>query len=123
LRTLILVATLALAPVGSVAAQQEPPAAGRGAPAPVGNVESGRKLFSRYSCAACHGLEGQGAPTTGPRVAPDPMPFPAFARIVRTPPNQMPPYTEKVVSERELRDIYAFLQSRPRPAAPAVVPN
>ena len=123
MRTLILIAALALATVESVAAQQTPPA-GRGTPAPVGgNVENGRKLFARYSCSACHGLEGQGAPTTGPRVAPDPMPFPAFARIVRTPPNQMPPYTEKVISERELRDIYAFLQSRPRPAAPAVVPN
>ena len=123
MRTLIFVVTLALAPAGIVTAQQAPPAAGRGTAAPAGNAENGRKLFAKYSCAACHGLEGQGAPTTGPRVAPDPMPFAAFARIVRTPPNQMPPYTEKVVSEQELRDIYAFLQSRPRPAAPAVVPN
>jgi hypothetical protein len=28
----------------------------------------------------------------------------------------MPPYTEKVVSDAELADIYAFLQARPRPA-------
>jgi hypothetical protein len=29
----------------------------------------------------------------------------------------MPPYTEKVVSDAELVDMYAFLQARPRPAS------
>jgi hypothetical protein len=29
----------------------------------------------------------------------------------------MPPYTEKVISDRELADIQAFLQARPRAAA------
>jgi len=36
---------------------------------------------------------------------------------VRKPTREMPPYTDKVVSDQELADIYAFLQSRPRPPA------
>ncbi len=28
----------------------------------------------------------------------------------------MPPYTAKVVSDQELADIYAYLQSRPHPS-------
>jgi cytochrome c1 len=40
-----------------------------------------------------------------------------LARYVRKPLGEMPPYTAKVVSDQELADIYAFLQSRPRPPA------
>jgi hypothetical protein len=31
---------------------------------------------------------------------------------------EMPPYTAKVVSDQDLADIYAFLQSLPRPPDP-----
>jgi hypothetical protein len=34
----------------------------------------------------------------------------------------MPPFTEKVVSDAELADIYAFLQSRPRPKPVSEIP-
>jgi len=36
----------------------------------------------------------------------------------------MPPYTEKIVSDAELADMRAFLDSRPRPASiDALVPR
>jgi hypothetical protein len=35
----------------------------------------------------------------------------------------MPPYTEKVLSNPELADIYAFVQSRPRPPAVNSIPQ
>jgi len=41
---------------------------------------------------------------------------------VRRPANQMPPYTEKVVSNADLVNIHAFIQSRPAPPAAASVP-
>jgi mono/diheme cytochrome c family protein len=47
-------------------------------PAPAGNVENGKKLFVKNGCAGCHGLEGQGAPTSGPRIGPNPLPVAAF---------------------------------------------
>ena len=35
----------------------------------------------------------------------------------------MPPYTDKVLSNQELADIYAFLQARPRPPAVDTIPQ
>jgi hypothetical protein len=34
----------------------------------------------------------------------------------------MPPYTEKVLPDKELADIYAFLKSLPRPPAATSIP-
>ena len=70
--------------------------------------------------AGCHGLEGQGAPTSGPRITP-PLPLDAFIKYVRAPKNQMPPYTGKVMSDQELSDVRAFLAARPKPAAGTVL--
>ena len=58
----------------------------------------------------------------GSRLAPDPIPFSAFARYVRAPAGQMPPYTGKVLSDTELADIHAFLESIPQPPAVDSIP-
>jgi mono/diheme cytochrome c family protein len=85
--------------------------------APAGNVETGKKLFVSYGCYQCHGYEAQGSSATGPRLGPRPIAFAAFSRYVRQPTGQMPPYTVKVVSDADLTNIYAFVQSRPAPAS------
>jgi hypothetical protein len=41
---------------------------------------------------------------------------------VRKPTNQMPPFTEKVVTDADLANIYAYLQSRPMPQPAANIP-
>ena len=87
-------------------------------PAPAGNVEKGRLGFVRVGCAQCHGREAQGSPTSGPRLGPNGLPYPAFARYVRAPRLQMPPYTEKILPDADLADLYAFVQSRPKGATP-----
>jgi mono/diheme cytochrome c family protein len=79
------------------------------------NAENGKKLFTRDGCYQCHGREGQGSTMSGPRIAPDPVPFEVLLRYVRKPAGEMPPYTAKVISDQELADIYAYLQSRPHP--------
>src|ERR1700719_2955738 len=94
-----------------VEAAQEP----KPSDAPAGNAENGKRLFNKNGCYQCHGSEGQGSVMTGPRIAPDPVPFDVLAGYVRKPSGEMPPYTAKVVSDQELADIYAFLQSRPHP--------
>jgi ubiquinol-cytochrome c reductase cytochrome c subunit len=111
LRLLGIVVTLAASGAGG-AAQTPPPAA---------DVDAGRTVYVKTGCAACHGLEGQGAPTSGPRIAPNPLPLEAFVSYIRTPKNQMPPYTAKVITDDELRQVRVFLESRPKPAAATVL--
>lgn len=89
--------------------------------APAGHAENGRTLFRKNACSQCHGYEGQGG-TAGPRLGPGPIPFRAFVAYVRAPREEMPPYTAKVMSDEQLADVYAFLQSRPRPPAVENIP-
>lgn len=99
-------------------AQASPTAPGQSTPrAPAGNADRGREAYREKGCYACHGLEGQGSPATGPRLGPNPVPLVAFTRYVRGPAGGMPPYTEQVVSDAELADMHAFLQARPGPAS------
>jgi len=63
-------------------------------------------------CYTCHGTVGQGADRgTGPKIAPGPLPYLAFALQVRTPRLDMPAYRKEFVSDQELTDIYAYLSS------------
>jgi len=89
---------------------------------PSGNAENGKRIFNKNGCYECHGREGQGSTMTGPRIAPDPVPFEVLASYVRKPSGEMPPYTAKAVSDQELADIYAFLQSRPHPPTAKAIP-
>jgi mono/diheme cytochrome c family protein len=85
------------------------------APAPSGDARNGRKLFAADGCYQCHGYEAQGATPTGPRLGPRPIAFAQFSKYVRQPTGQMPPYTAKSIPDKDLTDIYAFLQSLPAP--------
>ena len=87
-----------------------------------GNAANGRKLFEDYGCYQCHGREAQGGLGTGPRLGPKPIPFVAVQKYVRQPTGQMPPYTAKVVSDKDVADIYAFLQSVKPPPPPKDIP-
>ena len=51
----------------------------------------------------------------GKRLAPDPMPWEAFAVFVRSSNRSMPPFSDKILSDNDLADIYAYLQSIPKP--------
>jgi ubiquinol-cytochrome c reductase cytochrome c subunit len=79
-----------------------------------GDVERGRQTFVRVGCYQCHGREAQGA-STGPRLGPNPLPLAAFTRAVRTPRNEMPPYSVKLLSDADLADVHAFAAARPAP--------
>lgn len=113
-------AAQAPAPASSPARQAPAPAAA-GQP-PSGNADAGRKLFVSYGCYQCHGYEAQGSSATGPRLGPRPIAWAAFSKYVRQPTGQMPPYTAKVVSDADLANIYAFVQSRPAPPALDSIP-
>jgi len=93
-------------------------AGGAQAPAPpsvAGSAENGKRLYMKHTCYFCHGTAGQGS-LAGARVASVARNLQGFTRYVRQPSGQMPPYTVKVVSDADLANIYAFIQSRPEPA-------
>lgn len=93
-----------------------------GAAAPQGDAVKGEANFKRVGCYQCHGFQGQGG-REGPRIAaPVPLAFPALNAFVRTTSGDMPPFTEKVLSNQELVDIYAYLQSIPAPPDHKTIP-
>ncbi len=98
--------------VASAAPQQTAPAQQQNAPA--GNAANGRKLFVSFGCYQCHGYEAQGG-SAGPRLAPRPIAYAQLMKYVRHPTGEMPPFTEKIVKDTELTDIYAFLRAQPAP--------
>src|SRR5207253_6499983 len=90
--------------------------------APAGNAKTGQALFMKIGCYQCHGNEGQGG-AAGPRIGRSPMlAFPNFVTYVRTPRGEMPPYTAKVIADKDLADIYAYLASLPPPPAVDSIP-
>jgi mono/diheme cytochrome c family protein len=107
---------------GSPTPGQAAPASPPTAAAPAGNAETGRKLFVSDGCYQCHGYEAQGSTATGPRLGPRPISFAAFSRYVRQPTGQMPPYTNRIVSDTDLAHIYAFLRALPEPPAVQSIP-
>jgi len=104
-------------------AQGRPAEPTRASAAPAGNVESGKRLYRSAGCELCHNGEGQGG-GPAPRLAPNPnmLAFAAFVRQARQPVNSMPPYTAKVLSDQQLADIYAFLQTVPKPPDVSSIP-
>jgi mono/diheme cytochrome c family protein len=87
------------------------------APVQAADAVRGKILFTqKYGCYECHGTEGQGSPVTGPKLAPNPLPFDALSSFVRTSNGPMPPFREAILPNEDLADIYAYLQSiKPAP--------
>jgi mono/diheme cytochrome c family protein len=81
------------------------------------SAEHGKARFIQQGCWQCHGTQGQGSIATsgGKRLAPNPLPWEAFSGFVRSTNRAMPPYSEKILSDGDLADIYAYLQSIPKP--------
>ena len=100
--------------IGSASAQQ--------ATTPSGNIGHGKTLYQETGCYQCHGLAGQGAPMTGPRVSRTEFPFDGFVNQLRHPANQMPPYEAAVISDQDAADIYAYLRQMPAPPDPNSIP-
>lgn len=86
-----------------------------------GNAVNGKRIYAMAGCYECHDNEGQGGAGTGPRLAP-PIGFAGFIHQLRSPSDEMPPYTSKVLSDAEVADIYAYLQSVPKAPALASIP-
>jgi ubiquinol-cytochrome c reductase cytochrome c subunit len=78
------------------------------------DAANGKKIFVRDGCYECHGYAGQGT-IAGARLAPPVLNAQGMTRYVRRPAGVMPAFTDKVLSDKEVNDIYAYLKSLPAP--------
>jgi mono/diheme cytochrome c family protein len=85
-----------------------------GGGAQAASAEHGKVAFIQHGCWQCHGFVGQGG-VAGKKLAPDPLPWEAFSAFVRSSNGRMPPYEQKILSDNDLADIHAYLQSIPKP--------
>ncbi len=83
-------------------------------------IDRGKKDYVEMGCYQCHGYQGQGG--AGPRIAPKPVPLEAFTRLVRRPPDVMPAYSPRVLSDEQLKRIHQYLESIPQPPEVPTLP-
>ena len=107
--------------IGAVIAATALGGPARAQDAPSGDAGAGKRLYHADGCYYCHGHSGQGGALNGPApvLARTQMPWEGFQNQLRHPSNEMPAYADGVMSDKEMADIYAFLQSLPGPAQDA----
>ena len=95
-------------------------AAAQAQDAPRGDGANGKRLYLADGCFTCHGRSGQGGAynTPAPILAHTAMPFDGFKGQVRNPSDDMPAYSDTVLSDKDIADIYAFVQTLPGPSSP-----
>src|SRR6185437_11538551 len=81
---------------------------------PAQNAENGKRIFVRDGCYQCHGYAGQGT-IAGARLAPPVLNVQGMIRYIRRPAGAMPSFSDKVLSDQEVNDIYAYLKTVPAP--------
>jgi mono/diheme cytochrome c family protein len=80
-----------------------------------GDAANGKRLFLTDGCFTCHGRSGQGGAYNGPApiLAKTALPFDGFKGQIRNPVNDMPAFSDALLSDKDIADIYAFVQSLP----------
>jgi ubiquinol-cytochrome c reductase cytochrome c subunit len=81
----------------------------------------GQALYLRVGCYECHGTVGQGG-IAGARIVPLTLPWLGFQLYVRRPAGQMPRFSQQVLSDAQLADIFAFISSVPQSRSAADIP-
>jgi mono/diheme cytochrome c family protein len=86
------------------------------------NTANGKRLFEAKACYQCHGWQGQGG-LAGARLAQTKLTLEGFRSILRNPPpSQMPPYRATVLTDAEVADLFAYIQSFPPPKSADSIP-
>jgi mono/diheme cytochrome c family protein len=106
-RTLVVAATCAAIAFGAVSVRAQD--------APKGDAAKGKQIYMADGCFLCHGRVGQGGGynTPVPSLAKTELPFEPFRLQLRQPADDMPAYSTAVVSDEQIADIYAYVQSLP----------
>lgn len=75
-----------------------------------GDAARGKDVYMKDACYTCHGTAGEGG-AMGPQIAHVGLNADAIKQQLRDPQAQMPAYTAKILSDAELADIVAYIQS------------
>jgi mono/diheme cytochrome c family protein len=96
----------------------------RAADAPAGDPVNGKRLYLADGCFECHGRAGQGGRFNyqTPALAQIALPVDSFTAFLREAPNDMPSFSEQVLSDKDAADIHAFLSSLPGPMPAKDIP-
>jgi len=87
----------------------------------IGNPANGQQLFFSLGCNVCHGDFGEGV--VGPTIAMTIVPLDRVILQYREPLEAMSVFPPDQVSDDEIADIYAWLQTVPRPPEADVIPS
>lgn len=91
------------------------------AQAPKGDAVKGKARYAEVGCYQCHSYVGQGG--VGPKLAPNPISYAGFLKYTREPKGQMPPYTNKFLTDQDIADIYAYMLTIPKPPDWKTIPE
>jgi mono/diheme cytochrome c family protein len=91
---------------------------------PAGDPVNGKRLYLADGCFECHGRAGQGGNFNYPvpALAQIALPVESFVAFLREAPNDMPSFSEQVLSNKDAADIHAFLSSLPGPRPAKDIP-
>jgi mono/diheme cytochrome c family protein len=110
---------------GAVFIAFSPPA--RAQEALSGDAVNGKRAYLAAGCMYCHGRAGQGGAMNypAPPLAKTELPVDGFKGVLRQSLRDMPAYVEAVLPDKDVVDIYAFLQTLPgrRPAKDIAILN
>ena len=85
-----------------------------------GDPENGKNLFLADGCWQCHNYNGSGG-RQGARLAQTKLTAQGLINYIRKP-RTMPAYSEKVLSDKEAMDIWAYIKTFPDPPPLSSIP-
>ena len=85
-----------------------------------GDAENGKRLFLADGCWQCHNYNGSGG-RQGARLAQTKLTAQGLINYIRKP-RTMPAYSEKVLSDKEATDIWAYIKTFPDPPPLSSIP-
>ena len=91
---------------------------------PHGDAANGKRIYLAVGCFTCHGRSGQGGALNGPApiLASTELAFDGFKGQIRDPSNDMPAYSDAVLSDKDVADVYAYVKSLPGARSPKDIP-
>jgi mono/diheme cytochrome c family protein len=87
--------------------------------APAGDASHGKQIFLQDACYTCHGTTASGGGPAGPALAHQGLSPEAIMQQLRHPQARMPAYTDKVLPDKDVADIVAYIQSLSQGPAPS----
>jgi len=100
-------AALSVAGLGAPAAHAQ---AAKSAETSAASIATGKAVFAEAGCSACHGVQGQGT-NLAPAIVPPPTDLQGLIAYARRPTGKMPPVPVATATDKQLADVYAYLQS------------